>query len=358
MAFCSIAKSSHTVLDNAFFIRYHKPRKRTWDALKHITGGIHSMRLHKKAAACLLTAAMALSMLTACGGGGTGGNGGGNTPTLPNPGEIVLPGEGGEGEGGGEGTETKPTKTPIDKNKSKLAKFNNEYGGFKEFYVEMQEVAYEDGSVEGSTDGFVAVKGNNAYTKMTLSGKNQKQQLVEQLMLKEFDYNNDYLLFSGSKVAVRTNSYKSQSDDNLSLDTLIANKLPSQMWSTEVKVGPTKYYAEVYNLYSYEYTTCFTPDGKPVYQFVRKLNEKQLESATLYKTIQAGSGTSKNLCRMPDGFKKYSIDFTTNTLTDAKGNEFTIETNNKGDVTSVKDNTGKDVTDDFKWVYDLFEMMS
>ena len=193
---------------------------------------------------------------------------------------------------------------------------------------------------------------------MTLSGKNQKQQLVEQLMLKEFDYNNDYLLFSGSKVAVRTNSYKSQSDDNLSLDTLIANKLPSQMWSTEVKVGPTKYYAEVYNLYSYEYTTCFTPDGKPVYQFVRKLNEKQLESATLYKTIQAGSGTSKNLCTMPDGFKKYSIDFTTNTLTDAKGNEFTIETNNKGDVTSVKDNTGKDVTDDFKWVYDLFEMMS
>ena len=200
------------------------------------------MRLYKKAAACLLTAAMALSMLTACGGGGTGG---------------------------GEGTETKPTKTPIDKNKSKLAKFNNEYGGFKEFYVEMQEVAYEDGSVEGSTDGFVAVKGNNAYTKMTLSGKNQKQQLVEQLMLKEFDYNNDYLLLRGSKVAVRTNSYKSQSDDNLSLDTLIANKLPSQMWSTEVKVGPTKYYAEVYNLYSYEYTTCFTADGKPVYQFVR-----------------------------------------------------------------------------------------
>lgn len=320
------------------------------------------MRLYKKAAACLLTAAMALSMLTACGGGGTGGNGGGNTPgTLPDdPDQIVLPdpGEGG-GAGGGEGTETKPTKTPIaDVRSSKLAKFNEKYAGATEFYVEMQEVAYEDGSVEGSTDGFVAVKGNNAYTKMTLSGKNQKQQLVEQLMLKEFDYNNDYLLLRGSKVAVRTNSYKSQSDDNISLDTLIANKLPSQMWSTEVKVGPTKYYAEVYNLYSYEYTTCFTADGKPVYQFVRKLNEKQLESATLYKTIQAGSGTSKGLCRMPDGFKKYSADFSNKTLTDVNGNEFTIETNNKGDVTSVKDNTGKDVSDDFKWVYDLFEMMS
>ena len=321
------------------------------------------MRLYKKAAACLLTAAMAISMLTACGGGGNGGNGGGNTPgTLPDdPKQIVLPdpGEGG-GAGGGEGTETKPTKTPIiDVNSSKLAKFNEKYAGATEFYVEMQMVEYdEDGSAEDSTDGFVAAKGNNVYMKATLSGKNQKQQSVEELMLKEFDYNNSYLLLRDSKVAVRTSSYQSQSDDNLSLGTLITEKLPSQMWSTKVKVGPTEYYAEVYNAYSSEYTICFTADGKPVYQFVRELNEKQLDRATLYKTIQAGSGTSKGLCRMPDGFKKYSVDFRTNTLTDANGNVFTIETNNKGDVTSVKDNTGKDVSDDFKWVYDLFEMMS
>lgn len=316
------------------------------------------MRLYKKAAACLLTAAMALSMLTACGGGGTGGNGGGNTPTLPDPGQIVLPdpSEGGS-EGGGEGTETKPTKTLIDVNSSKLAKFKEKYAGFKEFYVEMQEVNYEDGSVKQSYDGCLAAKDDNVYMKAILSGKNQKQQLVEQLMLKEFDYNNSYVLLRDSKVAVRIEHYKSESDDNISLGTLIANKLPDLMWSTKVKVGPTEYDAEVYNLYSYEYTTCFTADGKPVYQFVRKLNEKQLESATLYKTIQAGSGTSKGLCRMPDGFKKYSADFRNNTLTDAKGNVFTIETNNKGDVTSVKDNTGKDVSDDFKWVYDLFEMM-
>ena len=318
------------------------------------------MRLYKKAAACLLTAAMAISMLTACGGGGTGGNGGNTPSTLPDdPQQIGLPdpGEGG-GAGGGEGTETKPTKTPIiDVNSSKLAKFNEKYAGATEFYVEMQMVEYdEDGSAEDSTDGFVAAKGNNVYMKATLSGKNQKQQSVEELMLKEFDYNNSYLLLRDSKVAVRTSSYQSQSDDNLSLGTLITEKLPSQMWSTKVKVGPTEYYAEVYNAYSSEYTICFTADGKPVYQFVRELNEKQLDRATLYKTIQAGSGTSKGLCRMPDGFKKYSADFRNNTLTDANGNVFTIETNNKGDVTSVKDNTGKDVSDDFKWVYDLYMM--
>ena len=315
------------------------------------------MRLYKKAAACLLTAAMAISMLTACGGGGNGGNGGGNTPsTLPDPDQIILPAPGEGGEGGGEGGgETKPTKTPIDANRSKLAQFNKKYAGATEFYVEMQMVEYDEDGY--STDGCTAAKGNNAYMKMTVSGKNQKQQSVEQLMLKEFDYSNNYRLFSDSKVAVRTSSYKSQSHDNLSLDTLITDTLPDLMWSTKVKVGPTEYDAEVYNNGNTEYTICFTTDGKPVYRFVRILNEKQLKLATLYKTIQTGSGTSKGLCRMPDGFKTYSYDSRTDTITDANGNVFTIETNNKGDVTSVKDNTGKDVTDDFKWVYDLFNNM-
>ena len=323
------------------------------------------MRLYKKAAACLLTAAMAISMLTACGGGGNGGNGGGNTPsTLPDPDQIVLPdpGEGGGaggGEGGGEGTETKPTKTPIaDVHSSKLAKFNEKYAGATEFYLEAQMIEYdENGSVEHSGDQRVAAKGNNAYMKMTLSGKNQKQQSIEQLMLKEFEYSNNYRLFSDSKVAVRTSSDKSLSGYNISLGTLITDTLPDLMWSTKVKVGPTEYYAEVYNNGGTEHTICFTADGNPVYRFVRELNEKQLDSATLYKTIQAGSGTSKGLCEIPAGFKKYSIDFRTDTITDANGNAFSIETNDKGDVTSVKDNTGKDVTDDFKWVYDLFNNM-
>lgn len=321
------------------------------------------MRLYKKVAACLLTAAMALSMLTACGGGGTGGNGGSTGgSTLPDDSnQIILPdideGEGG-GEGGGEGTETKPTKTPIaDVHSSKLAQFKEKYAGTTEFYFEVQTVGYnEDGSAEGSTDVCVAVKGNKVHTKMILSRKNQKQQLVEELMLKEFDYNNSYRLLRGSKVAVRTSSYKSLSNDNLSLGTLITDKLPNQMWSTKVKVGPTEYYAEVYKTDYRECTVCFTKDGKPVYQFERRLSTKQLDNATLYKTIQAGSGTSKGLCKMPDGFKKYSLDFSTNTITDADGNVFTIETNDKGDITSVKDNTGKDVSDDFKWAYDLYMM--
>lgn len=318
------------------------------------------MRLYKKAAACLLTAAMAISMLTACGGGGNGGNGGGNTPSpLPNnPDQIVLPdpgdGEGG-GAGGGEGTETKPTKTPIlNVDNSKLVQFSKKYAGATEFYVEMQEVDYKDGSAARSINGRAARKGENCYVSMTTLGKNNKQQLIETLMLKNQSTWDQYLLFRSSKAAIKA---RSQKDVDLSLGALIANKQPTQMWSTEIKVGPTKYYAEVYKYYSYEYTTCFTADGKPVYQFVRDLREKQLISATLYKTIQVGSGTSKGLCALPTGTKTYSFDDNTGSLTDAKGNVFTLKENGTTGF-KVFDQAGKDVTDDFKWLTDFFEMMS
>lgn len=318
------------------------------------------MKLYKKAAACLLTAAMAISMLTACGGGGNGGNGGGNTPSpLPNnPDQIVLPdpgdGEGG-GAGGGEGTETKPTKTPIlNVDNSKLVQFSKKYAGATEFYVEMQEVDYKDGSAARSINGRAARKGENCYVSMTTLGKNNKQQLIETLMLKNQSTWDQYLLFRSSKAAIKA---RSQKDVDLSLGALIANKQPTQMWSTEIKVGPTKYYAEVYKYYSYEYTTCFTADGKPVYQFVRDLREKQLISATLYKTIQVGSGTSKGLCALPTGTKAYSFDDNTGSLTDAKGNVFTLKENGTTGF-KVFDQAGKDVTDDFKWLTDFFEMMS
>lgn len=313
------------------------------------------MKLYKKAAACLLTAAMAISMLTACGGGGNGGNGGnggGNTPSpLPNnPDQIVLPDI---DEGEGEGTGTKPTKTPIiDVNNSKLVQFSKKYAGATEFYVEMQEVGY--GKDARSIDVRAARKGENCYVSMATLGKNNKQQLIETLMLKNNSTWDQYLLLRSSKVAVKS---RIQKDVDLSLGALIASKLPTQMWSTEIKVGPTKYYAEVYKYYPYEYTTCFTADGKPVYQFVRDLREKQLISATLYKTIQAGSGTSKGLCALPTGTKTYSFDDNTGSLTDAKGNVFTLK---EDDTTGIKvyDKAGKEVTNDFKWLTDFFKMMS
>lgn len=284
---------------------------------------------------------------------------GGNTPSpLPNnPDQIILP-DIDEGEGG-EGTGTKPTKTPIiDVNNSKLVQFTKKYAGATEFYVEMQEVDYKDGSVARSIDGRAARKGENCYVSMTTLGKNNKQQLIETLMLKNKSTWDQYLLFRSSKAAVKAGSVN---EVKTSLGSLIASTQPTQMWSTKVKVGPTEYYAEVYNAYPYEYTTCFTADGKPVYQFVRDLREKQLDSATLYKTIQAGSGTSKGLCEMPTGTKTYSFDNKNGTLSDAKGNVFTLQPqkNSKEELIGFKvfDENNNEVTNDFKWVNDFFKMM-
>lgn len=318
------------------------------------------MKLYKKAAACLLTAVMAISMLTACGGGGgTPGKPGGNTPsTLPtNPDEIVLPDTNEDGgEGGGGGTETKPTKTPIiDVNNSKLAQFKNRYGGATEFYFEMQTLVYENGD---STDVCVAQKGEDAYESLTVSGKNQKQRTFELLMLKNKSTWDQYRLLRSSKVAVTVGS----TNEVFSLSTLITDKLPDQMWSTKVKVGSTEYDAEVYDFASVEHTICYTADGKPVYQFDRDLSNGKLVVAWLYKTIQAGSGTSKNLCKLPSGFKTYSFDWHTGKLIDANDNVFTVEyqTNSAGDLTdfTVRDTTGQDVSADFKWFADFYEMMS
>ena len=323
------------------------------------------MKLYKKAAACLLTAAMAISMLTACGGGGgTPSNPSTPTPstpstpsTLPTPDEVVLPG----GEGGDESTETKPTKTPIaDVNSSKLAKFNKKYAGAKEFYVELLTESYDaNGTVYESVVGCAARKNDAIYTAMTVSEKNQKPLSVELLTLKEGKFQNEYLLFSSSKAAVKLSSSEIDENSNASLDTLITDSLPSQMWSTKVKVGPTEYDAEIYYIDNTEVTTCFAANGDPVYQFVRFSGRDQVKDAYLYKTIQAGSGTSKGLCEMPAGTKTYSFDQKDYTLTDANGNKFTLqpETNSAGETNGfiILDKDGKDVTADFKWVNDFYQ---
>ena len=322
------------------------------------------MRLYKKAAACLLTAAMAISMLTACGGGGgsSGGNTGGNT--LPDDSnQIILPdideGEGG-GEGGGEGTEAKPTKTPIiDVNNSKLAKFNEKYAGATEFYIEMLVESYSSsGDVLSSIQTRMAQKDSDLYLNLTIAIKNRKAKTSEFLTLKEGSLSNTYMLFRNSKVAANVGS--SDIDDDFT-DTGIATELPARMWSTTVKVGPTDYYAEVYRDEDAEYTLCFGTNGDPVYMFEKSLYTGNLEASYLYKTIQAGVGSSRKLCALPRNFKNYRLDLEENVFYDANDNKYTL--NPKTDSTgkfvgfTVLDKSGKEVTNNFKWVRELFDLL-
>lgn len=74
-----------------------KEKRRLSGCFKHTMRRYNIMRLYKKAAAVLLAAVMAVSMLTACGGGGGSGSGGSGSGTGGS-------GTGGSGSGTGTGT--------------------------------------------------------------------------------------------------------------------------------------------------------------------------------------------------------------------------------------------------------------
>ena len=318
------------------------------------------MKLYKKTVACLLTAAMAISMLTACGGGGTGGGGGGKTPsTLPKPDQIVLPdpGEGGSSGGsGGGGTETKPTKTPIiDVNNSKLVQFYKKYEGSTEYYIETLTERYDrSGTARESGTLIDARKDGNYYTKQSMTDSMQQKSDYEYLVCKEDKSWNQYLLLRNSKIALKI--YSTSSDPDITPGSIIVATLPTQIWSTTVKVGATPYYAEVYQRNQYEYTVCFAANGDPVYQFVRNLNTARFFSIEVYKSIQPG--VSKDLCTMPRGFNTtYRLEGST--LYDADGNVFTvvIRSISPKDYT-VTDQNGNEVTKEFGWLNEYLNMYS
>mgnify|MGYP004605202769 FL=1 len=322
------------------------------------------MKLYKKTVACLLTAAMAISMLTACGGGGTGGGGGGGggkTPsTLPDPNKIVLPdigGGGSSGGGGGEGTETKPTKILIVdvNNNSKLVQFYKKYEGSTEYYIETLIERYDrSGSARESGTRIDARKDSNYYLRESTTDSTQQKSNYEHLVCKEDKSWSQYLLLHNSKIALKI--FSASSDPDITLGSIIVGTLPTQIWSTTVKVGVTPYYAEVYQQNYSEYTVCFAANGDPVYQFVRDLDTTRFSSIKVYKSIQPG--VSKDLCTMPRGFNT-SYRLKGSTLYDADGNEFTVvfHSTSDGDYT-VTDQNGKEVTKEFGWLNEYFNMYS
>ena len=62
------------------------------------------------------------------------------------------------------------------------------------------------------------------------------------------------------------------------------------------------------------------------------------------------------LCALPTGTKTYTFN-ENNTLTDAKGNVFTLKEDGTAGI-KVYDQAGNEVTYDFKWLTDFFKMMS
>lgn len=132
------------------------------------------MRLFKKAAVCLLAAAMAVSMLTACGddgpsnpgnGGNGGSTGGGNTSTST----PAKPDEGNSGNTSGGSEENGTTTLPTNWNASKTKTLFNKKGiADTNIYVDgtWSIVDAQTLKVKSSVEMVYAAKGRKLYMKM------------------------------------------------------------------------------------------------------------------------------------------------------------------------------------------------
>ena len=319
------------------------------------------MRLYKKAAAVLLAAAMAVSMMTACGGGagGNGGNGGNGGSTgggteivepVPGP-DTTDPDQGGETGG----TTTQPEKTKIpDVTKSQYAQSSKKIYNSNEFYF-LATMADYDANKTKTLEGqmIVARKGTDVYVKtvMTQEGKTQKNAVFAE-KTNDGKYAS-YMLFEDDKTALKN------IQNNPYMDFSEEEKLPNEMYRTTVKVGGKEYYAETYtDENGSEQTTCFGDNGMPKYQFSQR--KDGTSETTVYQTIQIGK--SNNLCQI-NGYMVYTM------KNDAEGNRILVdESGNKYKVTSefdqtthkytevkVENSNGKDVTDDFEWFVKFFK---
>lgn len=324
------------------------------------------MRLHKKAAAVLLAAAMAVSLMTACGapGGGNGGNGGniGNgdgteiVDPVPGP-DTTDPDQGGETGG----TTTQPEKTKIeDVTKSQYAKFSLNRYNQNEFYVLATIVEY-DASKTKTLEGQMieARKDNDAYVKtvITQEGKTQKRAVFAK-KTNDGKYAH-YMLFEDAKTALITIR------DQPLIDFSKKEVLPKEMYRTTVKVGGKEYYAETYTIESgsekggSEEIICFDERGMPKYQFFQR--KDGTFDTMVYQSIQFGN--SNNLCQVND-YKAYTRESSAEgeILVDERGNKYnvaikTAQNINKYAGMEVRDSSGKDVTGEFAWFDNYYKAL-
>ena len=328
------------------------------------------MRLYKKAAAVLLAAAMAVSMMTACGGDGGGGTGSGSggsgdstTITVPDATDVDL---GNIGKGDADKEEDAPTLTPIVSTQSMSHAYMQKVQNANEKYAELLINQYDADNVLVTTTSEVAdSKGNWSYLAMSMNytsggeSKNFKGKYVIEKATDGKTY--QYTTFDGGKYAIKATG--GLNGENI-FDT-DASDLPNNMYTTTVKINNKEYYAETYtetktvknssgnsNTVLVDNVVCFDSpvNGNVVYGITKYRTPVDGVSMVIIaiKTIRYNS---KGLCQLKQGCTVYTEIPGTSVpgmkLKDANGNIFIVG----GDETLiVTDANNQDVTPQFQWL--------
>lgn len=197
------------------------------------------MRMMKRVAVSILAAAMALSLLTACGGGGAP-----STPETPsNPGTSQ-----GEEKKDDEKKDPPAESKPEDKkdeevadgstvelNKSRTYKWVQEYGSAKKVYIKVEPVKPASQDVvcmESVTDG------QKSYTKVTHKNGKTDEQFTELVSGKT---QNVYRLYSNQKIAIMTSYTMNAADLN---QNVLSDSYNYTVKKTTHVVNAIPYYTE------------------------------------------------------------------------------------------------------------------
>lgn len=280
------------------------------------------MRMMKRAAVSILAAAMALSMLTACGGASAGPSTSGSTSTggSGNPGSSSSSSASSSDSNGSSSSSSSSSgssSTKFTYKDSLTNKYNLQRYNSKTWYQKTERIdsngkrnTYESAMVFGSDH-----RAQKSYYKSSYSNGSAYESLM-------IDGTN-YTLYRDAKIAT-TSIYKSNGSSSSSEGEIY--RMDSIVKTTQ-KVDNVSYYAEV-TTYKGDKTGktmtqsyCFDTKGKLVYLI-------SSENGQEYKTHILDYGPSipsSVLMEIPSDWSVYTFDYTTTpkTVTDAAGNKLT-----------------------------------
>lgn len=284
------------------------------------------MRMMKRVAVSILAAAMALSLLTACGGGDAP-----STPETPsNPGTSQ-----GEEKKDDEKKDPPAESKPEDKkdeevadgstvelNKSRTYKWVQEYGSARKVYIKMEPVKPASQDVvcmELVTDG------QKSYTKVTHKNGKTDEQFTELVSGKT---QNVYRLYSNQKIAIMTSNTVNAADLN---QNVLSDSYNYTVKKTTHVVNAIPYYTEALTMENK--TTkktetqlfCYDNTGSLVYLVSSPdTADEEIVRIQCSKVIPDSA-----ILSVPNGWSVYTVtysaDYSDMTVKDQSGRELTTE---------------------------------
>lgn len=284
------------------------------------------MRMMKRVAVSILAAAMALSLLTACGGG--------DAPSAPetpsNPGTSQ-----GEEKKDDEKKDPPAESKPEDKkdeevadgstiefNKSRTYKWVQEYGSAKKVYIKVEPVKPASQDIvctESVTDG------KKSYTKETYKNGKAAETLAE---LSQNNVVNQYKLYSNQKIAIMTSYTMNAADLN---QNVLSDSYNYTVKKTTHVVNAIPYYTEAITMEDKDAKRtetqmfCYDSTGSLVYLVSSPdTADEQIVHIQCSKSIPDSA-----ILSIPNGWSVYTVtygaSYNDKTVKDQNGHELTDE---------------------------------